>query len=43
MANGIALRGNMIYVVDVLRFAVTVYERRRDGSLVVNDLSLIHI
>ena len=43
MANGIALRGNMIYVVDVLRFAVTVYERRRDGSLVVNDtISLPH-
>ena len=43
MANGIALRGNMIYVVDVLRFSVTVYERRRDGSLVVNDtISLPH-
>ena len=26
MANGIALRGNMIYVVDVLRFTVTAYE-----------------
>ena len=38
MANGLALGPDgMLYVVDVLRFSVTVYERRRDGSLVVSD------
>jgi len=38
MANGLALGPDgLLYVVDVLRFSVTVYERRRDGSLVVSD------